>query len=287
MILSALAVLVAALWRGLGRPRLGTLVAGLLLVFVVLAALWPGLLSTHSPDTIEPMRALSGPSSEHWFGTDQLGRDVYSRIIHGARPSLEIGLGATALAVVAGSILGIVAATSGRVVDEAIMRVNDVFLAFPGLILAMVLVAVLGPGTDNAMLAISCSLTPGFVRLSRGQALVVREADYVRMAAVFGQTRVSTYRRHLLPNTLPPLLVLATVNTGTAIIAGSALSFLGLGPEDASSEWGSMLSEGRDYLGSSWATAAFPGLAISLTVIAINVVGRGLRQRFDGRSDDA
>ncbi|MFE3200081.1 ABC transporter permease [Embleya sp. NPDC059237] len=272
--------------RTAAGPGPGLVVAGVVLAFVALAALWPDLLTTRAPDAIEPVQALSGPSAEHWFGTDQLGRDIYSRIVDGARPSLEIGIGATVIAVAAGSILGVVAATAGRVADELIMRITDVFLAFPGLILAMVLVAVLGPGTGNAMLAISCSLTPGFVRLARGQALVVREADYVRMAIVFGRSRWSAYRTHLLPNTMPPLLVLATVNIGTAILAGSALSFLGLGPKDSSSEWGSMLSEGRDYLGSAWATAVFPGLAISVTVVAINVVGRGLRQRFDGRSTD-
>ncbi|QHC14348.1 ABC transporter permease subunit [Streptomyces sp. GF20] len=266
--------------RGL---RLGLVPAVLVVAVVVLAAVAPGLLAPQPPDLIDPVHALAGPGPGHWLGTDQLGRDVLSRIVHGARTSLVIGFGATAFAVVVGSLLGVLAAAAGRAVDQILMRATDILLAFPGLMLSLVVVAVLGPGTVNATLAIGASLLPGFVRLARGQALAIRGSDYVRAAVVMGRSRGSVILRHLLPNALPPLLVLATVNIGSAVISGSTLSFLGLGPQPPSPEWGAMLAEGRDHLDTAWASAVFPGLAITVTVVAVTVVGRALRSRFDGR----
>lgn len=268
--------------RGLPvSPWVGT--AAVVLLLFALAVLEPALFATHDPDAVDPARALLQPGSAHWFGTDQLGRDVYSRVVYGARPSLSIGLGATAIAVGAGSLLGVLAATSGRIVNELIMRVADVLLAFPGLLLALLVVAILGPGTGSATLAIGFSLTPGFIRLARAQALVVRDSDYVRAAVVLGQRRSTVQFRHVFPNALPPLLVLAMINVGTAVIAGSSLSFLGLGPRPPTPEWGAMLSQGRDFLQTAWAMAVFPGLAVTATVLSINVVGGALRQRFEGR----
>jgi peptide/nickel transport system permease protein len=249
----------------------------------VLAAAAPGLLAGQEPDAIDPANALAGPGAEHWLGTDRLGRDVLSRMVHGARTSLLIGFGATAFAVVAGALLGVLAAAAGRAVDQLLMRATDVLLAFPGLMLSLVVVAVLGPGSGNATLAIGASLLPGFLRLARGQALAIRDSDYVRAAVVIGRGRRSIFLRHLLPNALPPLLVLATVNIGSAVIAGSTLSFLGLGPQPPSPEWGAMLAEGRDHLDTAWAAAVFPGLAITATVVAVTVVGRDLQRRLDGR----
>jgi peptide/nickel transport system permease protein len=270
------------------RPRWpGVWIAWAVVGFIALAALWPSLLAIHSPLEVNPARALADPSAAHLFGTDQLGRDVYSRVIHGARLSLGIGLGATAIAVVVGCLLGTLAASSNKAGDEVIMRTADVFLAFPGLLLALLVVAVLGPSTTNATLALSASMAPGFVRLARGQAMVVRRSDYVKAAVMLGNRTVTVYLRHVIPNTLPPLLVLATVNIGTAIIAGSSLSFLGLGPQAPSPEWGAMLSDARDYLDIAWPLAVVPGLAITVTVIAVNVVGRDLMRRFEGRHPDA
>ncbi|MGC0421388.1 ABC transporter permease [Embleya sp. AB8] len=280
--------------RSRGRPwdrartlRPGIVVAWVVLALIVLAALWPGLFATDPPNTIDPVHGLEGPGADHLFGTDQLGRDVFSRVVHGARPSLLIGLGSTLVAVVAGALLGVLAASGGRVLDEAIMRVTDILLAFPGLLLALIVVSVLGPGTGNATLAIGIAATPGFVRLSRGQALVVRDSDYVRAAVTFGRRRAGIHLGHILPNALPPLLVFATVNIGTAIIAGSSLSFLGLGPQAPTAEWGAMLAQSRDLLEIAWAPAVFPGLAVTVTVIAVNVVGRNLQRRFEGRRVDA
>ncbi|MEV0912450.1 ABC transporter permease [Streptomyces hokutonensis] len=266
------------------RPAVA--VAWAVLALIAVAAIWPGLLAGRAPDATDALNPLAHPGSAHWFGTDQLGQDVYSRVVHGARYSLAGGLGATAMAVLVGSLLGVLAATSGRAVDELVMRVTDILLAFPGLLLALLVVAVLGPGTVNSTLAISVSMVPGFVRLARGQALVIRDSDYVQAARVLGRSRTSVLLRHLLPNALPPLLVLATVGIGSAIIAGSSLSFLGLGPQPPAPEWGAMLAQGRDLLDISWAPAVFPGAAITLTVLAVNVVGRDLQRRFEGRPAD-
>jgi len=266
------------------RPAVA--VAWAVLVLIGVAALWPGLLAGQAPDAADPLSPLAHPGSAHWFGTDQLGQDVYSRVVYGARYSLAGGLGATALAVVTGSLLGVLAATSGRAVDELVMRLTDILLAFPGLLLALLVVAVLGPGTVNSTLAISISMVPGFVRLARGQALVIRDSDYVQAARVLGRSRTSVLLRHVLPNALPPLLVLATVGIGSAVIAGSSLSFLGLGPQPPAPEWGAMLAQGRDLLDISWAPAVFPGAAVTLTVLAVNVVGRDLQRRFEGRPAD-
>lgn len=269
-------------WRR--RPGPVELIAAAVVIVIVLAALWPGLFAGSPPNAASPANALAPPGSPgHLLGTDQLGRDTYSRLVYGARPSLTIGVGATVLALVAGALLGVVAATARGAVDHVIMRVTDVLLAFPGILLALLIVAALGPGTENATLAIAVSTIPGFVRLARAQALVIRGSDYVRAAIVLGRGRLAIHADHVLPNALPPLLVLALVNVGASIIAGSSLSFLGLGPRPPSPEWGAMLSDGRDYLGDAWALAVFPGLAVTLTVVAINVLGRALRRAYEGR----
>jgi peptide/nickel transport system permease protein len=265
----------------------GVVFAALLLTVVLLAALWPGLLATASPNATDPASALAAPGAGHWFGTDQLGRDIYSRVVFGARPSLLLGLGATAVAVGAGTLLAVIALIGGRFADELVMRLTDVFLAFPGILMALLVVAVLGPGTINATVAIGCAFAPGFTRLVRGEALVVRESDYVRAALVLGYRKAEIQLRHVLPNAIPPLLALCTLTVGTAVLAGSSLSFLGLGPQPPSPEWGAMLAEGRDFLGSAWALAVFPGAALTLTVVGVNVVGRDLRVRFEGRRPGA
>ncbi|WP_246150850.1 ABC transporter permease [Streptomyces qinzhouensis] len=279
------AVETAAAARGRRRIRLsyaGYTAAAVLLVLLGLAAAWPGLFATHAPDAVDPIGALRGPSGAHLLGTDELGRDVFSRLVHGTRLSLLLGLGATALAVVAGTLLGVLAATSHRAVDETIMRVNDVLLAFPGLLLALLVVATLGPGTRNATIAIGLSMTPGFIRLARAQALTVKNADYVTASLGLGLRPSVVYRRHLLPNAMPPLLVFATLNVGTAILAGSALSFLGLGPQPPTPEWGAMLADGRNYLDAAWTAAVCPGLLITLTVASIHALGAAARAGVEG-----
>jgi peptide/nickel transport system permease protein len=262
------------------------LLAGLVLVVIALAAAWPGLFSDVPPDAVNPVAALQGPSTRHLFGTDQLGRDEFSRVVHGTRVSVGTGVGATALALVLGSAAGVFAAAAGRVADEVVMRVCDVLMSFPGLLLALMVVAVLGPGTLNAAVAIGVSMTPGFTKLVRGQAMLVRRSDYVRAAVTFGRGRTEINLRHVAPNALAPLLVLATVTVGGAVVAGSSLSFLGLGPQPPAPDWGAMLADGQNYLAVSWAVAVFPGLAVTATVISVTVVGGYLRKRFEGGQAD-
>ncbi|WP_406376590.1 ABC transporter permease [Streptomyces sp. NBC_00647] len=273
--------------RRLRALRPGLALCWLVLALVTVATLWPHLLASGDPDATHVTQALHGPGAAHPFGTDQLGRDVYTRVVHGARISVTVGVGSTALALGLGAFVGGLASIGGRWVDEALMRVTDVLLAFPGTLLALLVVAMLGPGTGHSLIAIGLSAAPGFARLVRGQALAIRDADYVRTTVTFGRGRLDAYLRHLLPNALPPLLVLATINVGVSIIAGASLSFLGLGPAAPTAEWGAMLAQGQQFLGVSWAVAVFPGLAVTATVVAVNVVGRDLQRRLAGRDRHA
>lgn len=270
------------------RERLAGFRPGLLLSAAVLAAaalacVSPGLLAGASPTDADPVAALLPPGTDHWFGTDQLGRDVYARVIHGARHSLLLGVGATALGVLVGLLIGLPAALLGRFADQAAMRGMDIMLALPELLLALLVIAVVGPSSVNAALAIAVASVPGYARLIRGQAQVVRRAEYIRSAIGLGLRRRTVVLRHVLPNTLGPLVVPATLGVGTAIISGSALSFLGLGPKAPTPEWGAMLAQGRDALQSAWWIAVFPGAAITVSVIAVTVVGRHLHIGLEGR----
>ncbi|MFF5232903.1 ABC transporter permease [Dactylosporangium sp. NPDC000521] len=266
------------------RPRVptaGAVAAGIVLAALLVAVVAPGLLGT-GPDEVDPMVALRAPDGTHWFGTDQLGRDVFTRIVHGARISLVTGVAATVLAVVAGTVLGLLAALGGRLVDEALMRAVDVLLALPGILLALLVIAVLGPGPVSELVAIAFAAVPGYARMIRGQALAVRRADYVTSAVAVGVRPLGLVWRHVLPNSLGPVLVLATLGTGSAIIIGSSLSFLGLGPRQPTPEWGAMLADGRDFLSTAWWVGLFPGLAITVTVVAVTVLGRRWQRRFEG-----
>ncbi|MER7206503.1 ABC transporter permease [Streptosporangium sp. NPDC000239] len=264
------------------RPRPGLWAACAFLALVCCAALFPALFAG-APDQVDATAALRGPGAGHPFGTDQLGRDVFARVVYGARASLFVGLGSTLLAGAAGSAWGLLAALGGRVAGEMAMRLADILLAFPGVLTALLVVAVLGPGTRNATLAITVALAPGFARVVRVQALLVRNSAYVRAATNLGLRPRRVLRRHIVPNTLAPLLVLATLNVGTAVIAGASLSFLGLGPRPPAPEWGSMLAQARNYLDVSWTLALFPGAAITLTVMSATAVGRALQARYERR----
>ncbi|MEU6924345.1 ABC transporter permease [Streptomyces sp. NPDC046631] len=254
-------------------------VAAAVLVLLGVAVVFPGLLAPHPPNDTDVVSAFRPPGGGHPFGTDELGRDVLSRVVYGARPSLAIGLGATALGVLAGLAIGLLAATGPRVVDRALMRGLDVLLAFPELLLALLVVTVVGSGTANVLVAIGIAAVPTYARLVRGQALPVIGSPYAEAAVVLGVRRPVIVLRHVLPNVTGPLLVLATIGTGTAVISGSALSFLGLGTPPPAAEWGSMLSDGREFLATAWWTATFPGLAIVAVVLSVTVLGRSLRSR--------
>ncbi|MCM3884784.1 ABC transporter permease [Frankia sp. R82] len=265
-------------------PRVGLVLSGLVLLVLVAAALAPGLFTGRSAIDTDTVDALRGPSGTHWFGTDQLGRDVYSRVVHGAGRSLWIGLAATALGVGGGAVLGLTAALGGRIADAVLMRVADVLLALPPLLLALLVITVLGNGTLNLAVAVALSNVPGYARVVRSEALVVRRSGYVEAAVGLGLRRRLLIGRHILPNTLGPLLVVATVGFGTTMIAVSGLSFLGFGTAPPTPEWGLMLSEGRNYLSTAWWAGVFPGAAITATVIAVNVVGRFAQARYSRRS---
>lgn len=261
------------------RRHAGFTLATVVLALMTLAALAPGLLTGGDPGGADALKALEGPSADHWFGTDANGRDVFTRIVYGAGPSLLAGLGATALAVVAGTALGLLAALGGRVLDELVMRLVEVVLALPTLLLALLVITVTGPGTVNVILAIALYTAPSYARLVRAQTMVIKRAGFVEAAVSLGLSRGRIIWRHVLPNAFEPLLVLATIEVGTALVAAASLSYLGLGPQPPAPEWGAMLSAGRDYFSVAWWIAVFPGVAITLTVLSITVAGRRLQRR--------
>nr|BEK64196.1 ABC transporter permease [Kitasatospora purpeofusca] len=267
------------------RPPLALLLALAALALLLLAALAPGLLTSASPIETHPVEALTPPGAAHWFGTDQLGRDLFARVLHGARPSLLLGLGATAFAITGGTLLGLAAALGGRWADQVLMRLADILLSLPPILLALLAVTVLGTGSLNVMLAIAIAFVPGYARIVRAETLVVRRSGYVEAAVGLGLPRPLLIVRHVLPNAVGPMLVLATVGFGTALIAAAGLSFLGLGPQPPSPEWGAMLSQGRRFLATAWWVGVFPGAAITATALVVNVLGRRAQARFTRRTD--
>ncbi|MEV7007772.1 ABC transporter permease [Streptosporangium sp. NPDC051022] len=255
----------------------------LFLAVAAVAALAPGLLSGTDPLAADPLHALAPPSAGHWFGTDHLGRDVLARVVHGTGHSLGIAAAAVLFAAVSGALLGMLAGLSPRVLDELLSRLFDTLATFPEVLLALLVISVTGPGTGNVIFAIGLFHLSNYARVTRAQTFVVRRSGYVEQAVTFGLRRPVLVLRHVLPNVLGPLPVLATIGMGTAIVATSGLSFLGLGPQPPSPEWGSMLSEARNYLRVAWWTVLFPGLAVTLTVVSLTLVGRHLQRRFEGR----
>lgn len=269
-------------WTSVFGP--GAWIAVGVLAVVAVAAVAPGLLTAIDPVKADPLAVLQPPSVEHLAGTDSLGRDVLSRIIHGARYSLTVGVAATVLAVTMGAVLGVVAGVGGRFTDTVIARAIDVLASFPEILLALVLIAFTGPGITNLVVALGVAAIPRYARIVRAQAQVVVASGYVEQARTFGLAYPRLVARHVLPNALGPVPVLATIGLGSAIIGAAGLSFLGLGPQAPTPEWGAMLAENRDYLRVAWWGAVFPGVALAATVIASTVVGRQLQARFEGRT---
>ncbi|MBM6621577.1 ABC transporter permease [Micrococcaceae bacterium RIT802] len=272
------------------RPRAGWLragnvlpaVAALTALFLVLAALVPGWLAPADPLAIDPVAAFRGPSGAHWLGTDESGRDIYSRIVHGARPSLLIGAAATALGLGLALLLGLAAGLGGRWLDAGVGRIVEVLLALPGLLLALVFIALAGPGVATTIVAVGLSTAPGYARIIRTQVRALRTSPMIEAARVLGHSPARILARHLLPNALGPVLVLATLGIGQAVVWASALSFLGLGEAPPAPEWGAMLAAGRTYLGFAWWMTFFPGLAIVATAASSTVLGRSLQRRAVG-----
>jgi peptide/nickel transport system permease protein len=264
--------------------RPGLILAGLFVAAVVLAALVPELLAPKDPLAIGVDGAFGHPGATHLLGTDESGRDTLSRMIYGARPSLVMGLGATAIGVTGGTLLGLLAGLGNRFTEGAVMRLIDVVLSVPELLLALVVITLLGTGVGNALFAVGFAAIPAYARIVRAQTHLVRRATYVEAAGVLGIRRITVLWRHVLPNAVRPALVLASIGIGGAIAAGASLSFLGLGARPPAAEWGNMLSIGMQYISNDWILAAVPGLAVTLTVVSITVLGRELRRRSEGRT---
>lgn len=256
----------------------------LFLIVLAIAVIAPQWLAHSDPLLADPVNAQLPPSAQHWLGTDQLGRDLLTRVIYGSRYSLLISVAAMALAVVFGTLLGLVAALARGVVDELLSRAVDVISAFPDLLLALMLIAFTGPGTNNLIIALGVASVPRFARVVRAQTYSVMTSGYVEQARTFGLSRFTLITRHILPHAIAQVPALATLGLGTAIVGTAGLSFLGMGPQPPTAEWGLMLAEGRNYLRNAWWIAVWPGVFITLTVIAVNTLGRYWQARFEGRS---
>ena len=259
-------------------------VVGLILVSVfILTALLAPLLAPHDPTAFTLGQQLRPPSATNPLGTDELGRDILSRVLWGSRITLLITLGAVLVSLVVGTTLGIVAGFRGRWWDTAIMRFMDVLLAMPGFLLAIAIIAALGAGTVNVVIAVGIFSIPAFARVARGSTLSVKQQDYVLAARALGASDGAIMWQHVLPNVAPPLVVQTTLRLATAILTASGLSFLGLGPQPPTPEWGAMLSTGRNFITSSPQLATIPGLAILLVAMGFNLLGDGLRDALDPR----
>jgi peptide/nickel transport system permease protein len=265
------------------RRNRGAIIGLAILVGLALMAVFAPLVAPEKPNVMIPVDALEPPGAKYPFGTDQFGRDILSRIIFGARLSLQVGFVAVGIASVIGITLGMLAGYYGRWIDGAIGILIDIMLAFPGLLLALAIVAILGPSLLNLMVAVGIAAVPTYARLIRGAVLSTRELTYVEAARVVGARDRSIMFRHIMPNVIAPAIVLSTLGIGQAILIGAALSFLGLGAPPPTPEWGAMLSTGRNFLQQAWWITLFPGLAIMVTVLSINLLGDGLRDALDPR----
>jgi peptide/nickel transport system permease protein len=261
----------------------GAIVGAVLITAWILIALCAPLLVPYDPlDVVGPSRQR--PSSAHLLGTDLLGRDVLSRILYGSRVSLAIGLISVGIGLTVGILMGLPSGYYGGRVDAIVMRVIDAMLAFPGLLLALVVIAALGPGLPNVMVAVGISSIPLYARLVRGSCLSTREMEYVQAARAVGSRDDRIMARHILPNLGGPIIVLSTLQIGSAILVGSALSFLGMGAQPPTPEWGLMAAEGRSYLATAWWISTFAGCAIFSAVLGMNLTGDGLRAALDPRA---
>jgi peptide/nickel transport system permease protein len=261
----------------------GAVLGLILLALLILVAIFAPQITRFDPVALSPRDRLQPPNLVHWFGTDTFGRDIYTRVIFGTRLSLLVGVVSVVIATLLGVSMGLIAGYFGGLADALVMRGVDVMLAFPGILLALVIVAVLGPDLLNAMIAVGISAAPTYARVTRGAVLQIKSSAFIEAATVIGAPTWRIILRHLLPNILGPIVVVLTLGVAGAIISGASLSFLGLGARPPTPEWGLMLSEGRNFLRQAWWISTFPGLAIMATVLAINLLGDGLRDALDPR----
>jgi peptide/nickel transport system permease protein len=271
------------MWRSLRANRAALVSLVFVLVLVVIAVIGP-YITPYNPIETEMSNALKPPSAEHWFGTDQLGMDIFSRVIAGTRVSLTVGLLAVSIALTTGIVLGAIAGYAGGWVDTVIMRVMDMMLAIPSILLAITLMAALGKGIDKAVIAIGLVSIPEYARIVRGNILSIKENDYIAAAHVVGLSDARIIFRHVLPNALSVIIVRATLGISSAILDTAALGFLGLGVQPPQPEWGDMLGRARGFIFQAPHTLLYPGMAITATVLAFNLLGDGLRDALDPRA---
>ncbi|MDQ0430922.1 peptide/nickel transport system permease protein [Planomicrobium stackebrandtii] len=271
-------------WRRLLKNK-AAVIGGLLIVFVVLMAfIGPWIITTftdYRPNQTDLTNKLQGPSASNWFGTDSFGRDIFTRLIFGAKLTLYVGFLSVFIGGIIGVIFGIISGYYGGRVDAVIMRLMDVLLAFPGILLALAIVAVLGGSLTNVIIAVGIFSVPAFARVVRGSTLSVRKLEYVDAVRALGASDFRIIFKHILPNIMSPIIVQASLRIATAILTGAGLSFLGLGAQPPAPEWGAMLNEGRQYMFEAGHVALFPGLMIVLVVLAFNIFGDGVRDALD------
>ena len=264
--------------RKFTRKRI--IIYGSVLAVLVVLSLFAPYFAPYDPIQIS-MEGRKSPNVDHIFGTDRLGRDILSRIIYGTKYSLSIGIISVSIGLIFGTTMGVLSAYYGGLVDTIIMRFIDALLAFPGILLALVVIAVLGPGLFNVMLAVGISTVPEYARLARGKVLSVMQLEYIEAIHSIGGSNIRVILKHILPNISAPITILATLQVGNAILVGSGLSFLGMGAQPPTPEWGLMTAEGRNFMSQAWWISTFPGIAILITVISINQFGDGLREAID------
>ena len=267
-------------WLEFRRNRFA-LVGTVFIVFIAFMAVFAPIVSTHDPNAQSLRKRMKPPTAEHWLGTDELGRDFYSRLVYGARVSLFVGIVGTAAGVISGTIVGLISGFFGGTTDTLIMRVIDIMYAFPGIVLAILIVAVLGPSLLNLIIVLAIWAVPSLSRIVRGNVLSLREQDYAEAARALGAGRMRIMFNHLLPNTLAPIIVYATLAVAGSILTTAALGFLGLGVQPPQAEWGNILSNGRQYLRKAPLLMIFPGALIFMTVMSINLIGDALRDALD------
>jgi peptide/nickel transport system permease protein len=255
-----------------------------LVALVILSALLAPWLSAHDPNVIDLAHRLQAPSATHWAGTDEVGRDLLSRVLWGGRASLAVGLAVVVVASLIGVVVGALSGLAGGAWDHLVMRAVDTVMALPGLVVAMALTAVLGPSLFNSALALALLASPAYIRMARGHVLAIRQLDYLRASQAMGAGMWHRLTVHVLPNIAAPMLVLMTLHIGPAILSAATLSFLGLGAQAPLAEWGALINSGRQFILEQWWVAVIPGLAIVLAVTGFNLLGDGLRDRFDPKA---
>ncbi|MDT2048386.1 MULTISPECIES: ABC transporter permease [Priestia] len=269
-------------WGDFSKNK-GAVIGGIIILFYLLMALLAPILSIHDPYQIDLSKKLQSPSLEHWMGTDDKGRDILARILYGSRLSMGVGFAAVAFGAFFGIIMGLLAGYFGGWLDTLISRILDIMLAFPGILLALAIISALGPSLINVTFAVGIFSIPLFARIVRGSTLETKELEYIDAIRCLGASDRTIIFKHILPNILSPIIIQGSLRLATAILSAAGLSFLGLGAQPPSPEWGTMLSSGRDFLFSAPYIAIFPGLAISTLVLGFNLFGDGLRDALDPR----